>query len=271
MSYIYIISISWVILSCHNGPMGLGKRDASENPSSDLPGYTAETIPEVSDAVLVTPTSDRSAERNTTRIVVKNDLQLRASADICLGPGLGIIKGDMFVSGLCAADDQIESIFRQDIDVLTDGDSGRELGLEINPYLENDNTKIPILGANFCFARGQHIFTILKDQLWSPDLATRSDTLSNELTANYLRALATAANIYAHGVVRPSELCDTASRARELVNRCLGLYPQHKLVNIAEVIQASCAQGASKAREAIARILGSAAFAVAFSYQGGIE
>ena len=166
--------------------------------------------------------------------IVKNNLQLKAAADSCLGPGLGIITPDMFAQGRCP------------------GGGGGATG-----------DRLVILGADKCGMRTQHIYEVLKAQLWSPDLAGRTDTLSNQLTPPYLQALAQAADVYAHGVSDPAALCGTPEKAKDLLNRCLAQIAGKDLMKVAEKIAALCAEGGPKAREAIATVLGSAAFAAA--------
>jgi hypothetical protein len=166
--------------------------------------------------------------------VVKNNLQLKAAADACLGPGLGVITDDMFAANRC----------QQGMGGAT-GD------------------KLVILGADKCPLRGQHIYEVLKNQLWSPDLAGRTDTLANQLTPSYLQALAQAADVYAHGVTDPGSLCGTQEKAKELLTRCIAQFAGKDLGPAAQKIAGICAEGGPKAREAIATVLGSAAFAAA--------
>lgn len=194
-----------------------------------------------------------------TAFVVKNNLQLRAAADTCLGPGLGIIQDDMFAPRLCSN--------ARDLEFIQTRPPNPNENLNGNPDFGGD--KFVILGADKCGARGQHIFDVLQDRLWSPDLAGRTDTLANQLTPNYLQALATAADVYAHGVAQPMMLCDTMERAQDLVSKCLGQYPLGAREAVAQLVNRLCSQGPIKAREAIASILGSAAFAAATVRDGG--
>jgi hypothetical protein len=182
---------------------------------------------------------------NANAFVVKNNLQLRAAADACLGAGLGVITDDMFAAGRCQG------------------------GARQQAPAQADSEKLVILGADKCGYRSQHIYEVLKDQLWSPDLAGRTDTLANELTPSYLQALAVAADVYAHGVSQPGALCDTPEKAKELVGKCLAQYPEAEIDKAATAIAGLCSQGAVKAREALATILGSVAFAAATTRDGG--
>jgi hypothetical protein len=169
-----------------------------------------------------------------TGFIVKNNIQLKAAAEACLGPGLGVITDDMFAQGRCP------------------GAAGGATG-----------DRLVILGADKCSVRGKHIYEVLKGQLWSPDLAGRTDTLSNQLTPSYLQALAQSADVYAHGVSDPSALCSTSDKAKDFLTRCLAQIASNDLAQAAEKISTLCSQGGAKAREAIATVLGSAAFAAA--------
>jgi hypothetical protein len=178
-----------------------------------------------------------------TGFVVKNYIQLKSAAEVCLGQGLGAISDDMFAAGRCP--------------------NAKPAG---EP--EAGNEKLVILGADKCAYRNQNIYDVLKDQLWSPDLAGRTDTLANQLTPSYLQALATAADVYAHTVYQPANLCDSKDKTEELVNRCLSQYSGGDLDPVVESIHELCTQGTVKAREALATILGSAAFASAVPRNG---
>jgi hypothetical protein len=78
-----------------------------------------------------------------------------------------------------------------------------------------------------------------------------------------------AADVYAHGVSQPVALCDTPEKAKELVGTCLSQYPEAEIEKAATAIAGLCSQGAVKAREALATILGSVAFAAATTRDGG--
>lgn len=172
--------------------------------------------------------------------VVKNYLQLKAATEACVGAGMGVVADDMFAMGRC----------------------GAGVG---NP---GGGDKLVILGADKCAFRNQNIFDVLKDSLWSPDLAGRTDTLANQLTPSYLQALATAADVVAHSVANPQELCGTKEKALELLGKCVAQFSPSSLDSAAEKIAEICAQGGTKSREAIATIIGSAAFASAAPKDG---
>ena len=195
-----------------------------------------ETLPEVfSDNKTVEEIDSYQGIRGAG-FVVKNNIQLTAAAEACLGPGLGIITRDMFAQGRCPG-------------------AGRGGGAT--------GDRLVILGADKCGALGKPIYEVLKAQLWSPDLAGRTDTLSNQLTSSYLQALAQSADVYAHGVNDPAALCSTPEKAKEFLTRCLAQIATKDLTKAAEKISALCAEGGAKSREAIATVLGSAAFAAA--------
>jgi hypothetical protein len=173
-----------------------------------------------------------------TGFVVKNYLQLKAAAKVCLGANLGLVNDSMFAANRCPNQTAVGAP-------------------------AEGNEKLEILGVDKCSDRGKNIYDALKSQLWAPELAGRTDTLSNDLTPNYLQALALAGDVYAHTVTSPGNLCDTEEKAQELLERCLPLYSKSKIEAVAPAIHESCKEGAIKAREAIATILGSAAFAAA--------
>jgi hypothetical protein len=123
--------------------------------------------------------------------------------------------------------------------------------------------KSEILGGDKCVMIGQNVFDALATSLWSPNLAGRTDTLANTLTPAYLTALATAADVYAHGVVNPSALCSTKDAASALVAKCLPQYEKPALDAVTDTIVNVCNQGPAGPRSAIAMIIGSVAFAAA--------
>ena len=170
--------------------------------------------------------------------IVKNYLQLKAAARVCLGANLGVVEDSMFTDGRC-----------------------ENQQAAVTPAPGNEIKAI--LGVDKCDARGKNIYDALKNQLWAPELAGRTDTLSNELTPAYLQALAQAADVYAHTVDQPGDLCDTLDKTKELMTRCLAQFPAAQVEPLAEDIHNICKGGALDAREAIATILGSAAFAAA--------
>jgi hypothetical protein len=173
------------------------------------------------------------------RVLAKNYLQLRTSADACVGAtGLAVVRDDMFASAACA-------------------------GAPAVPAAQPGDERVAILGRDKCGWRGSDVFDLLQGQLWSPVKAGRSDTLAGEMTPPYLQALAMAADVVAHSVPFPATLCDSQDKARDLLARCLPLVPAARLDETATSISAQCTQGARQARAAIATIIGSAAFAAA--------
>ncbi len=172
-----------------------------------------------------------------TGFAVKNYLQLKTAAEACLGGGLGVVSADMFAPGRC---------------------QGAKTAAAPAP-----GDKLTILGADKCAVQGQNIYDVLKDQLWSPELAGRTDTLSNELTPGYLQAMALAADVYVHSVQDPGSLCDTKEKTKILLHKCIAQYDDKALDKAVDAIQVLCAGGGVQARQALATILGSAAFAAA--------
>ena len=173
-----------------------------------------------------------------TGFIAKNYLQLRAAADSCLGAGLGTISDDMFAAGTCQN--------------------------QPAPSLPAD--KVPILGADKCDDRGKYVYEALQAQLWAPSLAGRTDTLANQLTPSYLTALAVAADVYAHTVANPQDLCGTRAAAQQLLSNCMGQFAPAQLNTVVDGLVALCSQGGVQSRAAIATIIGSAAFAAAVPY-----
>lgn len=164
---------------------------------------------------------------------VKNYLQLKGAADQCLGAGLGMVSNDMF-SAVCGK----------------------------NPAPgELPKDKKAILGQDKCNLIGSNIIEANKSRLWDPESAARTTTLANTLNPDYLSALAEVADVYAHGVQDPMALCGTIEAATSLAGNCLGQYEPAALTAAVNYLQTQCAKGSKEAREAIATMLGSAAFA----------
>jgi hypothetical protein len=164
---------------------------------------------------------------------VKNYLQLKGAADQCLGAGLGLVSADMFAA---ACDKQ-----------PAPG--------------ERPADKKAILGKDKCNLVGSNIIEANKSRLWDPESAARTTTLANTLNPDYLSALAEVADVYAHGVQDPMALCGTVESATSLAGNCLGQYEPAALTAAVNYLQTQCAKGSKEAREAIATMLGSAAFA----------
>ena len=174
-----------------------------------------------------------SAALTSNTTLMKNYMQLSSAIDNCVGPGLGTITNDMFVPGQCPN----------------------------VPTFQTPADKVPILSPTECVNTGQNILDVNKAQLWDPAQAGRTVTLANNLTAGYLTALAEVADVYAHGVTNPSSLCSTQAQAQTLVQNCLSQFDPTTLANVTTTIQQLCAQGPLQARQAIATIIGSVAFA----------
>lgn len=185
-------------------------------------------------------TIDSYQDVQGSAFLVKNNLQLKAAAVACLGEGPGTVGDDMFSAKLCP------------------GNGGTPA----------TGDKLVILGADKCGIRGKNIYDALKDQLWSPDLAGRTDTLGNHLTPSYLQALAVAADVYAHTVENPQALCGDEDKALDLLKRCVSQFDPASLDAAVKEIAGICSKGGVEARQAIATILGSAAFAAAAPSDG---
>lgn len=198
--------------------------------------------------------------------VVKNYLQLKAAADACLGPGLGYIRDDMFAPGRCQGPAKPlppEALAANAGDAIIDALNGAGSTVTATATSTTlDNARDIILGADKCDMRSSHILEVLKGQLWDPMLAGRTDTLANQLTPAYLQALAVAADVYVHSIDYPQLLCDSEDKAAALVSRCLA-QDRTAVMQVATAISGVCQSGALKARQALASILGSSAFAAA--------
>ncbi|MBM4251566.1 MAG: hypothetical protein FJ146_06310 [Deltaproteobacteria bacterium] len=166
---------------------------------------------------------------------VKNYLQLKGVADQCLGAGLGTVTADMFTE-LCPGKQASEK-----------------------PPLKNDQKVI--LGRDKCGLIGTNIIEANKSRLWDPESAARTTTLANTLNPDYLSALAEVADVYTHGIPEPMTLCGTVEAATRLAGNCLGQFEPAALTAAVNHLQTQCAKGSKEAREAIATMIGSAAFA----------
>jgi len=181
---------------------------------------------------------DSYQELKGSGFVVKNYIQLKAAAKACLGGYVGTVDDSMFAAARCPGQEAIPADFAE-------------------------TGKIAILGKDKCTFRKSNIYDSLKDQLWAPELAGRTETLTNEITSSYLQALAVGADVYAHTVEDPMSLCNDKEKSLELASNCLPQYSESQLKSVAKDLQESCEKGPMEARQAIATIMGSAAFAAA--------
>lgn len=164
---------------------------------------------------------------------VKNYVQLKGAAEQCLGAGLGAVTADMFAQA-CP-------------------------GKGAPGALPAD--KKAILGRDKCNLVGTNIIDANKARLWDPESAARTTTLANTLNPDYLSALAEVADVYTHALQDPMTLCSTVEAATNLAGNCLGQFEPAALTAAVNHLQTQCAKGSKEAREAIATMIGSAAFA----------